>query len=271
MENEVKELLLKAIQITATETEAEVLVPRFFTNENGDLRLTFTYFDEVFYVHDNGCAVSKLKERIGDGAQLEKVLNIVGANLSFDDDKTVGAFCQAHTFFRYLQMLVFLANADLYYNVLDEDGLRFDSDIVLPEHPQRMEMDRLKSVFESGIHFSTSGDGLYRITPQMFYSTFSTFGSYRVKLTNTFVEISDFHKGNIEGEMFEAFYWDHDDLTKYSDELVPYLERFGADFDGKYVFISESVENLTVAIMRFFNLSVLLSEFGGLILLPKVR
>ena len=71
--------------------------------------------------------------------------------------------------------------------------------------------------------------------------------------------------------MFEAFYWDHDDIAKYSDELKPYLERFGVDFNGKDVFVSDSAEKLVDAIMRFFNLSVLLSEFGGLILLPKGR
>lgn len=271
MENEVKKLLFKAVGTAVTDTAVEVLVPSFFGKENADLKLTFTYFDEVFYVNDNGSAVAQLKKRVGDGEQLEEILRTVGTNLSFDGERTVGAFCQAHTFFRYVQMLVFVANADLYYKNFDEDGLRFDSDIVLPEESQGIDLEQIKRLFEDGIYFSVNDDGSYRITPQMFYSTFSTFGSYQVEFSETSVTISDIHKGKTEGELFEAFYWDHDDITKYIDELKPYLDRFGAEFDGKDVYITDSAENFNSAFLRFFNLSVLLSEFGGLVLLPKQR
>lgn len=271
MYTKVKELLLKDIRITVTDTEVEALVPSFFGKENGDLKLTFSYCDEVFYVNDNGSAVAQLKKRVADGEQFEEILKTVGANLSFDGERTVGAFCQAHTFFRYIQMLVFVANADLYYKNLDEDGLRFDPDIILPEAVEKIDTAELRSLFENGVYFRENDDGSYRITPQMFYSTFSTFGSYRVDITEAGVTVSDFHKGNTEGELFEAFYWDHDDITKYAVELEPYLQRFGAEFDGKDVYIQSTIDDFTGALMRFFNLSVLLSEFGGLILLPKKR
>ncbi len=270
-ENFVKEKLLSLMTFEKTDKTVEAKVPAFFAVTGDDLHLTFCYSDEIFYVHDNGGAVAQLRQRVKNEEELTDILKIIGTNLSFDGNKTVGAFCQAHTFFRYAQMLVFVANADLYYKVLDDDGLTFDSDIVLPDHPQKIDPNGLKGIFENGVYFSVNNDGSYRITPQMFYSTFSTFASYQIELTETDVKISDFRKGNIEGELFEAFYWDHDDITKYGDELQPYLNRFNADFDGKDVFVSDSAENVVEAIMRFFSLSVLLSEFGGLIQLPKGR
>jgi hypothetical protein len=37
---------------------------------------------------------------------------------------------------------------------------------------------------------------------------------------------------------------------------------FGAEFDGRDVFLSDKAENLFPAMVKFFNLAVLLSEFG---------
>ncbi len=272
-ENLVKETLLHSITVEATEYSVNVCVPKFFAATGDDLSLTFYYSGRVFYVHDNGGALNQLKKRINDTQELERTVKKVGANVSFDGEETVGAFCQVHTFFHYLQILVFVANADLYCDNLDEDGLRYDSDIILPsvESREKLNSDELLKIIDEGILCRLNDDGSYRFSLAMFYSTFSTFTSYKVELNDLTVRITDFLKGNIEGEIFESFYWDHDDIGKYADEINRYCQRFGVGFDGKDIFITDSAENLYIALMRFFNAAVLLSELGNLIDLPKDR
>ncbi len=267
----VKDKLLQAVTVEATDKTITVIVPCFFSDTGDDLKLTFSYADNVFYVHDNGGALGHLKNYVNDAQQFENTVKTVGTNVSFDGDRIVGAFCQAHTFYHFVQILVFVANADLYCDRFDDDGLRYDSDIVLPTEQETVNTDELFKLINDGLFCRLNDDGSYRFSVAMFYSTFSTFASYRVELTDDAVKITDFHKGNIEGEIFESFYWDHDDISIYADEVNRYCRRFGVKFDGKDIYITDSPENINKALLRFFNAGVLLSELGTLIDLPKDR
>ena len=270
-EKYLKEKLLSLLTVEKTDRSVSVTVPEFFAATGDDLQLTFLYSDEVFYVHDNGGAVAQLKKQIENADTIQRTLKKVGEKVSFDGERMVGAFCQAHTFFRYMQMLVFIANADLYCDCLDEDGLRFDNDILLPtdEKLETLDRDVLFECLDSGIFCSLNADGSYRLSLAMFYSTFSTYVSYRVELTDERVMVSDFHKGKIEGELFESFYWDHDDTADYADEINRYGCRFGVEFDGKDIFVTDSSEHLNKAFWGFFNMAVLMSELGNRIELPR--
>ena len=270
-ENFLKEKLLSLLTVEKTDRSVSVTVPEFFAATGDGLHLTFLYYDEVFYVHDNGGAVAQLKKQIGNADTFQKTLKRVGEKVSFDGERMVGAFCQVHTFFRYMQMLVFIANADLYCDCLDEDGLRFDNDIVLPtdDKLESLDLNGLFECLDGGIFCSLNDDGSYRLSLAMFYSTFSTYASYRVELTDERVTVTDFHKGKIEGELFESFYWDHDSTADYADEINRYGCRFGVEFDGKDIFITDSSEHSNKAFWSFFNMAVLMSELGNRIELPK--
>ena len=55
----------------------------------------------------------------------------------------------------------------------------------------------------------------------MFYSTFSTRACFQLDLlSDETMMISDRLKGNLEGEILEAYYWDHEDIEKYNQAAV---------------------------------------------------
>jgi hypothetical protein len=120
-------------------------------------------------------------------------------------------------------------------------------------------LDELKN----SIHFDyDENKGLYYWLDTN-YSFSSGRASFLVEtLERKRIRISDKNKGKIEGEIFEAFYWDNDDISPYSKFLSKITARFGAEFDGRDVFLSDKAENLFPAMVKFFNLAVLLSEFG---------
>ena len=76
------------------------------------------------------------------------------------------------------------------------------------------------------------------------------------------IRISDRKKGNIEGEIFESFYFGHDDISAYSDYINKFCQRFGAEFDGKNIWLVCRNEDVVKSLYSFINLAVLLSEFG---------
>ena len=85
------------------------------------------------------------------------------------------------------------------------------------------------------------------------------------------IRISDRKKNKIEGEIFEAFYWSNDDISPYTPFVSKVAERFGAEFDGRNLYLTEKSTAFFGAVLRFFNLAVVLSEFGHNITLPGKR
>lgn len=76
------------------------------------------------------------------------------------------------------------------------------------------------------------------------------------------IRISDRRKGNFEGDIFENFYFGNDDLTPYSRFITKIASRFGGEFDGKNIYLTEKPENFFKAAVKFFNMAVILSLFG---------
>jgi hypothetical protein len=83
------------------------------------------------------------------------------------------------------------------------------------------------------------------------------------------IRISDARKGKLEGQILEQFYWDHDDVAPYGKFISRMAERFGGKFDGQDVYVTEKTGRFFQAMMKFFNLAVLLSEFGHDIDAPR--
>ena len=87
------------------------------------------------------------------------------------------------------------------------------------------------------------------------------------------IRLSDKLKGKYEGELLESCYWYHDDqdISVYRGFFTKMAERFGAEFDGKNVYLTANPKDFRIALYRFFQFAVLISRFGHDIKLPKVR
>lgn len=240
----------------------------FFGNQ--DLTLSFRYSDGAYSVHDNGSALLCLKDNAGSDAEFKEILDVIKSNLSLDGFCVVGCFSQVQHLFHYLQILIFIAHADLYYKELSEDGLYYDNDITLDslDECELIEKDDLLFMIKDGFSAGVCCEGTY-LNVGMTYSLFNSTVSYLIEEKDGKYCISDNRKGKVQGEIFESFYWDNDNLSVYSGYIGSFCERFGGDFDGKNLSLSCDKEQLVPSLFKFINLAVLLSEFGRLIELPK--
>lgn len=254
----------------------EIVLPYFFA-ESGGLRLSICRSAGAYFVHDNGCALKVLRHRTETDAEFKRVFDRIRKNLSLDGDKTVGCFCQTSALLHYLQVLIFVAHADLYYENLHEEGLYSDSDNIFPEKTKREPFDAqklIKALTESVVGRYDKNIGLY-LAVLTIYSLNSATVSFLIDETaDGRIEISDCRKGLIEGEIFESLYWDNDDITPYSSYISRFCERFGAELRQSNVYLTaenKNSEDFAKAMFKFFNLAVLLSELGRMIEPPAAE
>lgn len=246
--------------------------PKFFGTT--DLKLSIHKVGNIYYVHDNGFSIKHLLKQVVNKEKCDRVLKKVCASCWIEKRKITGSFCSATDFLYYLQRLVFVAHADLYYTKAErplyykEKGYSY----IPADEADPLDETALLDVLKTGISFSYDENiGLYYWLDTR-YSLFSVRASYLLEtLENGYIRISDRQKGNIEGEILEAFYWSNDDISPYSKFLSNFTARFGAEFIGKDIYLTDNPANFVKAAFKFFNLAVLLSEFGHDIALPRIR
>lgn len=241
-------------------------LPHFFGEEK-PLTLTFGFSEGCWYVHDNGDALSCLKER----GNFDAVFARIRKNLSVEKGRIIGSFSQPWGFFHYLQTLVFAAHGDLYWQQLDEEGLYCDSDISFPRESEDFDFDALLSSLKEKLTFDYDEQMGLTLGIGMHYSLNSGFARFAIRSREEGLLLSDARQGATEGEILENFFWGHEDIGAYRAYLAPYLARFGGEIAENALCLKTAEKNWLPALFRFFNLAVLCSELGRLIDLSEVK
>jgi len=250
----------------------EIKIPHYFGDDN-TLNLTVCKNEGIYYVHDNGGALNQLKKHAKTPQNFENILNAISENLSLENGNVVGCFSQTHTFLHYLQILIFVSHADLFYKELHPKGLESDLGISFPKQTQHFDTDRFIDKLSGKFQcFYDENRGLclriytsYALNPSPVEFLIET-------LENDKLKISDAKKGELEGEIFESFYWGNNELSNYSDYIKGFCKRFEADFNGENISLTANYgcfDDFVCAFFKFMNLAVLLSEFGRMIELPQ--
>ncbi len=270
--NELNDMFFGKIEKKAAENVVTLKFPKFFGTT--DLKVSIHNVGDLYYIHDNGCAIKHLSKQIKDTEKCARALKKVCDSCWISKGRITGSFVSVSSFLYYLQRLIFIANADLFYTKA-EKPLYYKEKNYLYLDAEKAEPINEAELFEtlkSGIGFDYDENaGLYYWLDTR-YSLFSGRVSYLIEtLENGIIRISDRKKGKTEGEIFEAFYWNNDDISLYTKFISKIADRFGGDFDGKNIYLTDKNENFCKAMFRFFNMAVLLSEFGHDIELPKIR
>lgn len=270
--------------------EPEVLLQRFFekleTKVSGNvltlkfpkffgaicLKVSIHQIDGVYYIHDNGCAIRQLSKNVPDSDKRARILKKVCHSCWIEKGRITGKFADAYGFVYYLKMLCFVAHADLYYTRAESALYSKERGYSFPEADRAEPLDEaaLLDELKKAIHFSYDENEGLSYWIKMTYCLYSTRASFLMEtLPKDQLRISDRRKGKIEGEIFEAFFWDHDHLERHSKFITKLASRFGAEFDGRNIYLTEKTESFHKAVFKFFQLAVLLSEFGHEITAPK--
>ena len=246
--------------------------PRFFGS--ADLKLSVFCVDGIYYAHDNGCAVKCLSRQIADKTKRDRILKKVCHPCWIDGNKITGSFAQVSSFLYYLQMLVFVAHADLFYTRLSTRLYKQEKGFVFPniQTAEPLDSAALLALLKSGIGFDYDKNLGLSCWLDTRYSLGSGRPAFLLEtLESGNIRISDKKKDAQEGRIFEAFYWDNDDITPFGKYISRFAQRFGAEFTGKNIFLTAKSHQFFPAMLTFFNLAVLLSELGHDIELPKLR
>lgn len=269
--NVFKDLFSSTVKTEKNGKICSLIIPDFFADTDGDLKLSFVCVDGVYYVHDNGCAVRRLKANCKSELYNEKLKKVY-----FDrtgDEKVVGRFAQVFHFFHFVQALIFISNADLIADSIKDEFYFLDPEVNFPdvESVEDIDITVLLEKLKAGITVGSKNHDAVWIGVRTCYSLNSTSVGYLVEhLENGTFKISDKCKGNIEGEVFESFYWGNNNIYRYSNCINRFCKRFGGEFDGKDISVTALSEaDIINSLFRFINLAVLLSEFGRLIKLPE--
>ncbi|MBR4016726.1 MAG: hypothetical protein IKK11_02815 [Oscillospiraceae bacterium] len=263
---------LNKIRVEVADNIATVRFPRFFGTT--DLKVSVHQIDGIYYVHDNGCAVKHLLKQVKDKEKCHRIVKKICHSDWIRKDSITGHFLTVSQFLYFLKLLIFIAHGDLVYTKMNQQICRKDENIpyIGPEQAQTLDGPAMVDILKNGIYFAyEENTGLYYWVNTN-YSTFSTRAAFLLEtLDQGKIRISDKRKGKVEGEIFEALYWDHEDITPYSRLIAKFAARFGASFDGKDIYLTDKQENYYAAICKCFNLAILLSELGGKVDLPKIR
>lgn len=269
--NAFNDMFLSTVRTEKTGKICSLVIPDFFADTDGELKLSFVCIDGVYYVHDNGCAVRRLKANCKSEAYKEKLEKVYCDSMG--EEKVVGRFTQVFHFFHYIQVLIFISNADLIADSMEDKFCFLDPEVKFPDvdSVEDTDMNVLLEKLKEGISAGSKNHDAVWIGVRSCYSLNSTSVGYLVeRLEDGIFRISDKCKGNIEGEVFESFYWGNNDISRYSNYVNRYCKRFGGEFDGKDISVTALSEtDIVRSLFRFINLAVLLSEFGRLIRLPE--
>lgn len=269
---ELRELLFKSIKKSTDGKVITLKLPRFFGSS--DLKVSIHQAKGRYYINDNGCAKKYLLKRLGDKQKCERVLSKICSPYWINKNNITGYFTNANGFFAFLKRVVFIANADLYYTRANLGACKREKGYAYIPANKAEPLDEAKLIdlLKSGVGSNYDKNrGLY-----IWFDAHCTLSSSRVffqieTLEDNLIRFSDLKKGQYEGEIFEEFYWCNSDITPYKKSVESINARFGADFDGKNIYLTEKQENYSKAVFKFFNLAIIFSEFGHDIALPKIR
>lgn len=265
-------MFFEKIEKRISENVLTLKFPKFFGST--DLKVSIHKAANIYYVHDNSCAIRHLSKQVKDQQKRDRIIKRVCHSCWIDKGSITGSFCSCFRFFYYLQRLVLIAHADLYYTRAErplyckEKGCIY----VGAKNAEPLGEAELLETLKGGIGFCyDENQGLYYWVDAKCSLSSGRTAFLMETLEDGHIRISDRRKGNIEGELFEGFYWDNDDIAPYSKFVSKLATRFGAEFDGRDVYLTDKKDNFYKAILRFFNLAVLLSEFGQDIAVPKKK
>lgn len=267
---ELVKLFFDRIVVDTIGNVLHITIPCFFGTD--DLHLSIYKADEILYLHDNGCAINHLKKQVEDEQKVQRILNKI-CNVQWIKDGRVWG-TGGYEFWYYLQRLIFIAHADLFYTRTNRqfyskhEGLEFCDETLAEEFDVQEYLGKLKKELIFGYD---ENKGLY-LAVHMTYSRNSTTCSYLIEtLDDNKIRVSDRRKGLYEGEILESFYWDYDDIMLYKNFIGRFTNRFGGFLQERNVYLIEECEKWLPALFRFINLAVLLSEVGCEIRLPDLK
>ena len=267
-------LALEGIETGRSGNVMTIKIPKFFGSAG--LTLSIHRVDDVYYVHDNRCALRHLARVIRDAEKYERAVRKVCHTCRIDKGRITGSFSNPAGFMYYIKDLVFVAQADLYYpRAMRQLCIRDRGYAYIPA-------DRAEPFDDAELL------GMLRESVNAYYdemcglclwlragnSPFQTRYSFLVEnLDDHRIRFSDRLKGQYEGELLEPCYWYHEstDISGYCRFFDRFAERFGAEFDGQNIYLTEKTKNFQPALFRFFQLAVLVSAVGHSIALPKGR
>ena len=245
-------------------------IPDFFGT--GDLRVSIHSAGGIYCVQDQGSAVRCLSERVQNPEKLDRILRKLRGESR--TDAVTGCFTNALGFFLYLKRLILLAHGDLFYTKArrhlcadDHGGCYADAAQAEP-----LEEDALLELLRGGLSFHyDEDDSLFcRINaPGDFYA--SNIYLRLETLDNGSLRIRDLKEDEEEGRILGNFYWDNADLSLHRAFVTRIVRRFGGEFDGVNISLTDEPESWFHAMVRFFNMAMLLSEFGHDIAVPKKK
>ncbi len=268
------DLAFDGIDISYSDNAATIKIPHFF----GSSALTVSVHKSngIYYAHDNKCALKFLARNIKNKDKYERAVKKVCHNARISAGRITGNFTDEYGFVDYLKDLTFAAHADLYYSkaknklCFKDKGYTYIS----ADKSEPFDESVLTDIFKRSLHTYYDEDFGLCCRPSLRSSPFTTRFYFLIEtLDNGQIRLSDKLKGKYEGELFEACYWYNDstDISVFGKFISKLSGRFGADFDGKNVYLTDKPKNFQNALFRFFQLAVIISIFGHDIALPKIK
>ena len=271
---EPEDLRLKFFDFVRCDVAADrvtLVFPNFFGAKGASLKVTVVRYDGLYYAHDNENTLKRLLDKVGSAEKYSEVQKSIKNNLSFDGRRVIARFADARGLLHYLEILLLVANADLYFDRLDEPGLNSDCGVVLPpeESFEAFDFNELLSGLKERVYCSFDENSGTKLTVGIPYSLNDEYASFLIEtFDDKSARISDARKGEV-GEIFDSFFFGNDSLDCYKDYINRVCEGFGVLFDGRNVYLptdGNTVDEVFEALFKFMNVAVVLSEFGRIII-----
>jgi len=254
-----------SVQSSLNDKSLNLTFKNFFACKNEDLNLEIAFCEGFYYVHDNGCALRILQKNVPDRMKFNLIADKIKASVPLWDNKVVYEFGKISEIFRYLQILIFVANADLYYHNLTNNGFFCDTSVKFIDD-FRKEAFNTKEFLESlkrNIECRYDQNRGVCVRIGMTYSTNTTPVGYIFKKEETAVSVSDFAMDRAEGSIFENLIKQNKRVSDYSVYIRRICRRFGCNFADEQLTLTFPEKNdPIVELMKFINAAVLLSELG---------
>ncbi len=251
-----------------------VKIPKFFGN--AALTLSIHRADGVYYVHDNRCALKHLAQKIKDRSKYERAIRKVCHSARIDKGRITGSFVNVTGFMYYLKDLIFVAQAELYYpKAMSQLCFKDKGYVYIPDDKaESFDAEGLINMLKDSVNAYYDEEMGLCCWLKAGNSPFQTRYSFQVEtLDDGHIRFSDRLKGKYEGELLEPCYWYHDstDISVFTKFFTKLADRFGGEFDGKNIYLTEKSKNFQSGLFRFFQLAVLVSRLGHNVALPKIK
>lgn len=272
---ELKSLILGSVKVIESEKELSLTLPYFFNDDDGELKLTICKSGNLYYAHDNGCALYQLRRCVRDEEKVQRILKRLFKREMLQGELLIRHFHDANYFLLYIELLILVAHAELYYTKLDSYGMHYDYEKCLPEEKEKLDVQELKGILKQCVRcgYDENRGLLLRIFHR--YARSSETPAFLLEtMEDGTIKISDGKAGKYAGEIFEMLRFRDDDISPYSKQIKKVCKKFGVDFDGQYISLmtkNNGKDAFIKAFVCFLNAAVLLSEFNCMIELPYLN